>query len=67
MKFLARSLTFKLVGCFSALSLLTVSAVGAIALAAVLHAVRARPGAWTQNLVVVLKLLILVGFVVLYC
>ncbi len=32
MKFLSRSLTFKLVGYFSALSLLTVSAVGAIAL-----------------------------------
>ncbi|OKH19529.1 adenylate/guanylate cyclase domain-containing protein [[Limnothrix rosea] IAM M-220] len=32
MKFFARSLTFKLVGYFSALSLLTVSAVGAIAL-----------------------------------
>lgn len=37
-------------------------AVGAIALATSLHAVRARPGAWTQNLVVGLKLVVLLAF-----
>jgi APA family basic amino acid/polyamine antiporter len=39
-------------------------AILAIVLATALHAVRARPGAWGQNLVVGAKLLVLAGFVV---
>lgn len=39
-------------------------AVTAIVLAAALHAVRARPGAWGQNAVVVAKLLVLFAFTV---
>ena len=38
-------------------------AIGAVLLAALLHGVRVRPGAWTQNLIVGLKLVVLVGFV----
>ena len=38
-------------------------AIGAVLLAALLHGVRVRPGAWTQNLIVGLKLAVLVTFV----
>ena len=38
-------------------------AVAAVALATALHGVRARPGAWSQNAVVALKLGVLVAFV----
>lgn len=38
-------------------------AVGAIVVAAVLHGRRARPGAWSQNAIVLVKLLLLAAFV----